>query len=191
MGLFDSFKRLFSSQKSEIPSWNINQSHSNEPDLKSKPSLTNENETEFVDKTKEFLSNTIDEVKEQGSFLWNEVKEKVVDLDEATKEYRERLAEKAKETLESIDHFVDETVEKAKKLSDIELEKDKDQDGFADKPIDFGKDLSEKQEGFFNKAEKWLDHSEVNKPQNESGNATSNQKTIQPVELPPDPETKL
>jgi ElaB/YqjD/DUF883 family membrane-anchored ribosome-binding protein len=147
--------------------------------------------SEFLEKAKDFVADSVDEAKEQGKHLWSEIKEKIEILDDSTREFRENIVEKAKEGLEKMDHFIDETVEKAKKLDADENLKDQNNDGIADKPIDFGKNLESKHPDFFSKAEKWLetqkDHTAVDQKNLEP--SESKQKTITPVELPDDTKT--
>lgn len=194
MGLLSKLKSFFTSGKSEPP----NQMH-----YSAKPEMPDEwklNETKpeaieeetIVDKTKDFINNTVEEVKEQSSALWDEVKAKSSELNDATKVYREKLAEKANETLENIDDFVDATVQKAKEFQEKEQVIDKDKDGFADKPIDFGKGISEEKKDFFSKAEKWIeehDNSVKSKVENTTSSPESTvNKVIHPIELPQDTE---
>ncbi|MBK6861025.1 MAG: hypothetical protein IPG95_12200 [Saprospiraceae bacterium] len=147
--------------------------------------------SEFLEKAKDFVADSVDEAKEQGKHLWSEIKEKIEILDDSTREFRENIVEKAKEGLEKMDHFIDETVEKAKKLDAHENLKDQNNDGIADKPIDFGKNLESTHPDFFSKAEKWLetqkDHTAVDQKNLEP--SESKQKTITPVELPDDTKT--
>ena len=147
--------------------------------------------SEFLEKAKDFVADSVDEAKEQGKHLWSEIKEKIEILDDSTREFRENIVEKAKEGLEKMDHFIDETVEKAKKLDADENLKDQNNDGIADKPIDFGKNLESTHPDFFSKAEKWLetqkDHTAVDQKNLEP--SESKQKTITPVELPDDTKT--
>lgn len=146
---------------------------------------------QFIDKAKDFVSDSMDEAKEQGKQLWAEIKEKVEVLDESTREFREKIADKAKEGLEKIDHFIDETVEKAKALDADEKKLDQNQDGIADKPVDFGKDLESTHPDFFNKAEKWLE-SQRDQTKVEQSKPIVNppaNKSITPVELPDETET--
>ncbi len=147
--------------------------------------------SEFLEKAKDFVADSVDEAKEQGKHLWSEIKEKIEILDDSTREFRENIVEKAKEGLGKMDHFIDETVEKAKKLDADENLKDQNNDGIADKPIDFGKNLESKHPDFFSKAEKWLetqkDHTAVDQKNLEP--SESKQKTITPVELPDDTKT--
>ncbi|MBK8296160.1 MAG: hypothetical protein IPK91_02505 [Saprospiraceae bacterium] len=147
--------------------------------------------SEFLEKAKDFVADSVGEAKEQGKHLWSEIKEKIEILDDSTREFRENIVEKAKEGLEKMDHFIDETVEKAKKLDADENLKDQNNDGIADKPIDFGKNLESTHPDFFSKAEKWLetqkDHTAVDQKNLEP--SESKQKTITPVELPDDTKT--
>jgi ElaB/YqjD/DUF883 family membrane-anchored ribosome-binding protein len=117
---------------------------------------------DFVDKAKEFAAETGKEIAEQSSALWGAVKEKMEDLDDGTKEFRENIKNKANQTLEKIDEFVDDVVEKSKKMDEEEKVLDKDSDGLADSKIDFGKPIDQKHEGFFDKAEKWLESNDQN-----------------------------
>lgn len=200
MALFDTIKSWFSKpSKSDLPmdshvyeemgSFQVDnqQTKDNSPSQTEGSSSTNE----FIDKAKDFVSDSLDEAKEQGKQLWSELKEKVDQLDDSTREFRENLAEKAKDGLKKIDHFIDETVDKAKSFEEAENQKDQNMDGVADKPIDFGKNLEDSHPDFFSKAEKWLetqkDHTIVehkNLPKNEEG-----QKKITPVELPDETKT--
>jgi hypothetical protein len=189
MGFIDKIKSLFSSSGSANEVMKPTPYTNSITDLNTVQDINSKvDEDSVVDKAKEFIAGTVDEVKEQGTQLWNEVKEKAGELNEATKEYREQIVEKAKDALEKIDEFVDKTVEKADKLKEDERLKDLDQDGFADKPIDFGK--SDSKEDFFNKAEKWLEKNESQtKTTNDSDDSTrtNHDKLIQPIELPKDP----
>ncbi|MBK8955561.1 MAG: YtxH domain-containing protein [Saprospiraceae bacterium] len=141
----------------------------------------------FADKAKEFISGTVDEVKQQGSALWDEVKEQAGNLEESTREFRENLKQKAQDAVEKVEDFVDKTLEKAKALEEQERNEnpDKDGDGIADKPIDFGKDLKSGHPGFFEKAEAWLKENEGQKFNPEPDNSS---KKLEPLELPNDPE---
>ncbi len=191
MGLLDKIKAIFSADLSKSQSFKSQYSESANLDTAPMKN-TISNEESIIDKTKEFISGTVDEVKEQGSQLWNEVKEKATELNESTKEFREQLVEKAKDTIEKIDDFVDQTVEKAKKLEADEKIKDADQDSFADRPIEFGKTLTESRKNFFDKAEQWLKENEshgtnANK-QSEVTKHSNHNKVINPLELPKDPE---
>jgi DNA repair exonuclease SbcCD ATPase subunit len=148
--------------------------------------------SELQDKLKEFVENTTEEIKEQSSFLWNELKEKAEQLNESTKEYREKLATAAKDAVEKLDEFIDNTIEKAHQLEQKEKEIDTDQDGIADKQIDFNKSSESNQDEFFNKANKWLeDHQNKKHPSEIPTQINSGNKVIQPLELPKEPEDTI
>ncbi len=196
MGVLDNIKTWFSkssktnnaSDPLESESYLSELDRMNSPDNSSKSNQQND----FIDKAKDFVSDSLDEAKEQGKELWSEIKEKVDILDESTKEFREKLADKAKAGLEKMDELIDETLIKAKDLDEKEKLKDADQDGIADKAIDFGKGLGDQQADFFNKAEKWLEHQKdhTRVENHKVIDSDSTQKPIMPVELPDDPETK-
>ncbi|MEP7195401.1 MAG: hypothetical protein ABI851_02710 [Saprospiraceae bacterium] len=143
---------------------------------------------DLAEKANDFAHDTADEVKSQGKQLWEAVKDKMDDIDEGTKEFRETIKNKAQETLEKIDEFTDKTLHKAKELEEKEAELDKDKDGFADKKIDFGDSVEQKHEGFFDKAEKWLEKNEnPNNQPSSAGETEEINETKKPsLELPKD-----
>ncbi|MBK9632564.1 MAG: hypothetical protein IPO62_16165 [Saprospiraceae bacterium] len=113
-------------------------------------------ETPFVEKAKDFLEDTRDEVVTQGKEVIENLKEKWQVLDDETKEVRENLKNKANEALQKLNDLVDKTIEHGKNEETVEKSKDADQDGFSDKAPDFGEPVSQKHEGFFEKAENYL-----------------------------------
>jgi len=113
-------------------------------------------ETPFVEKAKDFLEETGNEVVTQGKEVIENLKEKWQVLDDETKEVRENLKNKANEALQKLNDLVDKTIEHGKHEEIVEKSKDTDQDGFSDKAPDFGEPVSQKHEGFFEKAEKYL-----------------------------------
>ncbi len=189
MGIIKKLKSWFDTKKPELSSSEEYQSYTNQLNNQVTEQAENTTETglsdgsDILNKTKDFMDNTIDEVKEQGEALWNEIKEKGAELNEFTKEYRDNLKKKTIESLKNIDEFVDDTVEKASALNKNKI--DKDQDGFADEPIDFEKNSTGDQNDFFTKAEKWLERNDKVDSTNETNNFT--EKIIHPVELPEDP----
>ena len=151
MGFLDKIKALLSSEKSGPQNIKTSSQDTSGPETGSEEKMDTGSET-IVDKAHDFISGTVDEVKVQSAHVWNEVKEKASELNEATKEYREQLAEKAKDAIGKIDEFVDQTLEKARKLEEEEKVRDSDGDKLADKPVDFGKSVSESKEDFFFKS---------------------------------------
>ncbi|MDQ3142031.1 MAG: hypothetical protein M3Q56_07275 [Bacteroidota bacterium] len=117
----------------------------------------------LLNKTGEFISETAQEVKEQSAALWEVVKDKAQDIEEGTREYREKIANTARAVAEKVENIIDKTVEKAKTIEQEESKMDKDKDGLADKPIDFGENLTDKHGELFDKAASWL---EKNKSEN-------------------------
>jgi ABC-type transporter Mla subunit MlaD len=193
MGLMDKLKSLFSHQRAnKSMGMDSYDSHKISEYSKSETNTVNSNQqTEskmnaLADKAKEFVENTAEEVKEQGAAIWEDIKKTGSDIDEATKEYRQQLKDKAKETLRNIDQFIDETVDKAKELQQKEHELDKDKDGIADSPVDFGKSVFDEKNEFFTKAEKML--KEKDQSESEEASKSEDHKIIHRLDLPKDPE---
>ncbi|MBK9107941.1 MAG: hypothetical protein IPM92_06045 [Saprospiraceae bacterium] len=186
MSLLDQFKSLFSQKRPKTPNLIEDDDFPKGSPIQSSANSSLDEEN-LMDKTKEFISGTVEEVKQQGSALWNEVKEQAENIEESTREFRENLKQKAQDTVEKVEGFVDATLEKAKALEEQERMEnpDKDGDGIADKPIDFGESAGKKHEDFFSKAETWLKDTEK---MDATNSVENNTKRIEPLELPKDPE---
>lgn len=187
MGLIDQFKSLFSKKKKDNTSLIEGEYFQKDSPIDPISQQNQAKNEDLVEKTREFISGTVDEVKQQGSFLWNEVKEQAGQIEESTREFRENIKQKAHDAVEKIEDFVDTTLEKAKALEEQERKEnpDKDGDGFADKPIDFGASEGEKHQDFFKKAEAWLDNASQT---DATGPALKNTQGMEPLELPKDPD---
>ena len=193
MSFFQKLKQLFTKSNSDssyVPSLGNKTTNSQEysaptvtPPINTQSQNQESGESkfeEYVDKTKTFVSSTADEVKEQGAFLVDQIKEGIKQLDENTKEVREKVQEKIKETVDKVDNKINEFIEDEKRKEVEESKLDADKDGIADKPVEFGKSVSEKHDQFFNKAEQWLKNAE----EKEKSNATKSSTTDNRLELP-------
>ncbi len=194
MSIFTWLKSIFV-RSSEMPGAH-NSSESSEPldfSLPSKqnmesvaPDRASDKIENFGRKAKDFVQETGKEISEQGTAVWNEVKEKLHDLDMETKEFRDKIKEKASEALEKMDDFVDQTIEKAKSIQEKEDQLDQNKDGIADKPVEFGPAMSEKQGGFFDKAEQWVKthDPETSKKGSDENNTNKNEPNRPTLDLP-------
>lgn len=112
-------------------------------------------EKSFMDK----LGEKAEELGDKALDSFEEASESAKDLSEDVGEKihkaKEDIVQKSKEAADYLDKKLDETVEKAKKLdAQIEAESnDKDQDGFADTPVDISSSELEGKDDFFAKAE--------------------------------------
>ncbi len=189
MGLIDRFKRLFSKKESGLdydPSEYTNQVSYKDQQTPYENSASSKLD-KALDTSRDFVEATAKEVKEQGAALWNELKDKVEHVEEATRDTREKIISKAKEGLEKVEQMIDETLEKAQQEEKEDLNKDKDKDGIADTPIDFGNSLEKKHSSFFDKAEKWVQQNENNQANTGLDKDGNSDKVLKPLELPKEP----
>lgn len=202
MGIIDKIKALFFDSKAEdiVPDRHISTKQDKpNPEIKSTPSNTNiswnnnadlsphvtpQTEPTLQDKAKDFIVETGNEVVSQGSAVWDAVKDKMEIIEEKAKPYIDKAKEKANESAEKVKEFIDEKLEDAKKMEAEEAKMDADKDGFADKPIEFGKSVSDSHDSFFNKAEEWLKKQEAKDAANTPNEDNNKNNKIERLELP-------